>query len=299
MTLLALVAAAVISSSAYVPQDNPTAVDDIEVRAEASRQAQRQNIERYVEGAMTSPRGRPLARWSKEVCVSAMNFQPTFARALLDRIGLRMLQAGVDVKEEGCRPDIMIVATNDGRDLARSIVESNEGGLRPSRANTDLGSAALRAFQEQDRPIRWWHVSLPVSADTGDIAVRLDGEEPPTINVRDASRLRSNTRDDLSRVIILVETPRLSGVVGTALADYLAFISLAQVDPSHDMKGYDTILNLLESPSQYTEMTIWDQELLAGLYAITQPRIRTEQQVRDISSAVLRERAASTRGKED
>ena len=299
MSLLALVAAAFISNSASLPQDTPTSVEDIEVRAEASRQAQRQQVERFVEGAMTSPRGRPLARWNKEVCLSAMNFQPNYARALLDRIGVRMLQAGLDVKEEGCRPDVMIVATNDGKALARSIVSNNENGLRPSRANTDLGSAALRDFQEADRPIRWWHVSLPVSADTGDIAVRLDGEDPPTITVREASRLRSNTRDDLARIIIIVETSSLSGVVGTALADYLAFISMAQVDPDNDMSGYNTILNLLDAPTEYLEMTTWDQDLLAGLYSVDTPRIRADQQLRDISSAVVRQREADGRKQED
>lgn len=299
MSFLALAAAALISTSAVQPQESPTSVEDIEVRAEASRQAQRLQVERFVEGAMTSPRGRPLARWNKEVCLSAMNFQPSYGRALLDRIGLRMIQAGLDVKEEGCRPDVMIVATNDGKALARSIVDSNEGGLRPSRANTDLGSAALRAFQEADRPIRWWHVSLPVSADTGDIAVRLDGEDPPTITVREASRLRSNTRDDLARIIILVETSRLNGVVGTALADYLAFISMAQVDPDQDMKGFNTILNLLASPSEYTEMTTWDQELLAGLYSVDAARIRVEQQRRDISSAVVRQRGNDSEPQQD
>lgn len=299
MSFLAFAAAAILSTTAVQSQESPTSVDDVEVRAEASRQAQRLQVERFVEGAMTSPRGRPLARWNKEICLSAINFQPNYARALLDRIGVRMLQAGLDVKEEGCRPDVMIVATNDGRALARSIVDSNEGGLRPSRANTDLGSNALRAFQESDRPIRWWHVSLPVSADTGDIAVRLDGEDPPTITVRDASRLRSNTRDDLARVIIVVETARLSGVVGTALADYLAFISMAQVDPDNDMKGYDTILNLLDNPSEYTEMTVWDQDLLAGLYSIHSPRIRAEQQRRDISSAVVRQRRSGSEPQQD
>lgn len=292
MTLAAL-------SLSIVPQDQVTSVDDIEVRAEASRLAQRQKVERFVEKATASPRGRPLARWRKPVCISAANFQPDYARALLDRIGLRMVQAGLDVQEEGCRPDLMIIGTTDGRALARILVEQNESGFRPSRANTDLGSAALRAFRESDRPIRWWHVSLPVSADTGEVAIRLDGEDPPHINVRDASRLRSNVRDDLSRVIILVEPARLSGIVGTALADYLAFVSIAQVDPDHEMTDYSTILNLLYEPTAYTEMTEWDQDFLAGLYSVTQPRVHAGQQSRDISNAVVRQREAAGRQEED
>lgn len=281
-----------------VPTDHqePTRVDDVTVRAEAGRQAAREQIEGFVDTATKSPRGRPLARWSDPVCIAAINFQPEFGRALIDRVARRMVESGLDVKEEGCRPDLLIIGTDDGKGLARTLVSDDAQRFRPSRANTDLGSAALQDFQETDSPIRWWHISLPVSVDTGEIAIKLDGEtEPPAVYVRDASRLRSNIRDDLKRVIIIIEPSRLEGVRGTALADYVAFVSMAQVTPNAKMENFDSILNLLHDPESYDELTLWDQDFLAGLYAVSAARLSQSQQRNDVVGAVLRRRDAEIR----
>lgn len=277
--------------SAPAIDQSVTQVDDVAVHAEASRNAARAQIERFVDTATRSPRGRPLARWTDPVCISAVNFQPAFGRAIIERVSRRMLEAGLNVEEEGCKPDLMIIGADDGKALAQTLVADAEQGFRPSRGNTDLGSRALKEFQQSDRPIRWWHVSLPVSAETGEVAIRLDGDsEPSFLNVREASRLRSNIRDKLARVVVIIEPAKLSGVRGTALADYVAFLSMAQVDPSTDMTGFDTILNLLASPQDYAELTEWDQDFLAGLYATNPPRFGTQQQQRDIANAVLRRR---------
>ena len=39
----------------------------------------------------------------------------------------------------------------------------------------DRGSAELRDFISEERPVRWWHVSLPVDSETGDPVVRAPG----------------------------------------------------------------------------------------------------------------------------
>lgn len=289
--LLAFATAALIMFSGDAQQE-PTRLEDVTVTAEAGRHAARVRVESFVQQATRSPRGRPLARWDAPVCISAVNFQPQFSQALIDRVARRMLEAGLDIKETGCKPDLMIIGSDDGQGLARRMVADFAQGFRPSRANTDLGSAALRAFQESDAPIRWWHVSIPVVSDTGEVAIRLDGEDAPQVRVRDASRLRSNIRDKMHRVVIIIEPGRLTGVRGTALADYVAFISMAQVDPVTRMEGFPTILNLLDDPAGYDSMTEWDQDFLAGLYDVAQPRVTSEQQRGDIAAAVLRRRDA-------
>ncbi|WP_312137174.1 hypothetical protein [Brevundimonas sp.] len=58
-------------------------------------------------------------------------------------------------------------------------------------------------------------------------------------------------------------------------SDYLALISMAQIDPDYDMVGFDMILNLLKSPTEYAQM-MQDEDLLAGLYAVDAPRIRVK-----------------------
>lgn len=272
------------------PDPEAAQVDDVEVVARMRADQVRERVNAFIESNMAPPLGRPLARWSKPVCIGTGYLNPQYAQAVIDRIATRIIEAGGDVAEAGCKVDVMVVGTDDGARTARELVKDDPRGYRPSRGSTDRGSAALRRFQEGDAPVRWWHVSLPVNVDTGELAVRLDGEEIPSNTVRDASRLRTNVRDDLARVTVIVDFTRTGHVQSAALVDYIAFIALAQVNPDGDLRGQDTILNLFERPSDYTAMTQWDRDYLAALYRAIPNRPSLQAQARGIANEVVRQR---------
>jgi len=185
----------------------------------------------------------------------------------------------------------MVVAASDAPALARALVRDDPNGFRPARGSTDRGSAALDRFQSTDAPVRWWHVSLPVSVDTGDVAIHMDGEEAQTIAVRDASRLRANIRDDLARVIVIVDVTKVGTIGFGALSDYVAMIALAQVEPDADTSGYDTVLNLFAAGSdRSTGLTQWDKDYLISLYSARRDRARATQQTEDILRGMTGER---------
>lgn len=272
------------------PDPEAAQVDDVEVVARMRADQVRERVNAFIESNMAPPLGRPLARWSKPVCIGTAYLNPQYAQAVIDRIATRIIEAGGDVAETGCKVDVMVVGTDDGARTARELVKDDPRGYRPSRGSTDRGSAALRRFQEDDAPVRWWHVSLPVNVDTGELAVRLDGEEIPSNTVRDVSRLRTNVRDDLARVTVIVDFTRTGHVQSAALVDYIAFIALAQVNPDGDLRGQDTILNLFERPSDYTAMTQWDRDYLAALYRAIPNRPSLQAQARGIANEVVRQR---------
>lgn len=272
------------------PDPEAAQVDDVEVVARMRADQVRERVNAFIESNMAPPLGRPLARWSKPVCIGTGYLNPQYAQAVIDRIATRIIEAGGDVAEAGCKVDVMVVGTDDGARTARELVKDDPRGYRPSRGSTDRGSAALRRFQEGDAPVRWWHVSLPVNVDTGELAVRLDGEEIPSNTVRDASRLRTNVRDDLARVTVIVDFTRTGHVQSAALVDYIAFIALAQVNPDGDLRGQDTILNLFERPSDYRAMTQWDRDYLAALYRAIPNRPSLQAQARGIVNEVVRQR---------
>lgn len=299
-TMIALSAAITVSgpveaqaSQSQVPaaaDPDAVQVDDITVAA-AMRDAQvRARVDAFIDSNMAPPRGRPLARWNKPVCVATAQLSSQYAQAVIDRIALRIIEAGGDVAGPGCKVDVMVVGADDGAAMAKALVKDDPRGFRPARGSTDRGRAALRRFQEGEAPVRWWHVSLPVNAQTGEWAVRLDGEEPPTNAVREASRLRSNVRDDLARVVVIVDFSKTEQVRMSALVDYVAFLALAQVDPDGDPAGQDTILDLFNRPTDFTEMTRWDRDYLAALYRAVPNRFTLEAQSRGIADEVVRGR---------
>lgn len=275
------------AQSQTTPDLDAVQVEDVTVAATLRDAQLRARVDTFIESNMAPPAGRPLARWNKPVCVATAHLTPQYAQAVIDRVAQRIIEAGGDVAGPGCKVDVMIVGTDDGAQMAKALVKDDPRGYRPARGATDRGRAALQRFQEGEAPVRWWHVSLPVNIDTGEIAVRLDGEEYPTNTVRESSRLRSNVRDDLARVVIIVDFTRTTQVRMSALVDYVAFIALAQVNPEGDLAGQDTILNLFTRPDEITEMTRWDRDYLAALYRATPNRFTLQAQTRGIADEVV------------
>lgn len=268
-------------------QQEPTDLDEVEVRAHRLKD----QVQSFVAEVAAPPRGRGLARWDRSICVGVANMDPRYAQVMVDRIARNALEIGLDIEEPGCKPDIMIVAAADATSLAQALVRDDPNGFRPSRASTDMGAAALARFQATDAPVRWWQVSLPVSGDTGELAVHLDGEDPPTLAVRDASRLRANIRDDLARVIVIVDVTKIGRIGFGALSDYISMVALAQVAPDVDTSRYDTVLNLFADGSDRSAgLTLWDKDYLKSLYTARRDRARGGQQTRDILRGMTGER---------
>ena len=126
--------------------------------------------------------------------------------------------------------------------------------------------AASGSVAASDAPVRWWHISLPVSVDTGELAARVAGGEPPSIASRNVSRMRSPLRYDLNSATVVIDMTRADGVSLTALIDYVAMVVLAQVDPRSDYSDQPTVLNLFKDPHGVVSMTDWDMSYLHALY---------------------------------
>jgi hypothetical protein len=251
---------------------------------------------------------RGLARWSRRgVCVGAVNFRPETAQFLVDRISDTARALEVAAGEPGCRPNVLVIGTVDGAALASALVEDRPREFDLHHNGTDAGSRAFRAFRTDERPVRWWQISFPVDSDTGRRAVRLPGDvgdsgQPtaPIISVFSASRLNSQIRDDMMRVVIIIDVDKVQGVSAGQLADYIAFVSLAQVDPEADTSGYETILNLFNDGAEAPEgLTGWDQSYLQALYRQEPRRINPNSQVDAVVGDIARDRRAAAAAAED
>lgn len=288
-SLLAALAVSLPQDRPAPPAQEPTAdLGTVEVTGQGPIE---DRAATFVEQVAAAPRGRGLGRWDRAVCVGAANMGARYAQAMIDRVSTVALELGLEIGEPGCTPNIMIAASSEPDQLAVALVDEDPNGFRPSLSQTDLGSRALERFKTTDAPVRWWHVSLPVSVDTGEIAIRLHGEDAPAVAVRDASRVRANVRDDLARVIIILDAPRIGRVSYRALSDYVALVSLAQIEPSADTSAWPSILNLFSAAEPPTGLTEWDRNYLQSLYAARRDRARPSQQAREIVGGMVDARA--------
>jgi hypothetical protein len=224
--------------------------------------------------------GRGFARWDRSVCVGVHNLEATAAQYIVDRISRLAHDVGLTPGGPGCAPSAIIIFTTDGKELASNLVATESGLLRPTNyLGTHRGLAALDRFVATDKAVRWWQTSLPVDARTGAPAIerpetRLCGAPfcPPKVNVAGPSRIHSGVRDALQYVIIIVDSTKLTGTTWQQLGDYLAVVSLAQIDLEADPSSFDSILNLFTNPKAYSGLTDWDRTYMQALYSFDQER---------------------------
>jgi hypothetical protein len=273
-----------------------------------------QMIEQFV-GQVAEPNNhRGMARWNRRLCVGVANLRPEAAQYIVDRVSTVAEDLGLTTGDPGCRPNLLIVATEDGEAASRTMVREREKDFREGGAGMDRGRAALIDFQETDRPIRWWQVSLPVDSESGTRAVRLPGdcEQPacampdgaamgyaPVTYMNSASRLRTDIVDDIFRTVVIVDIDDVSDLSILQLADYIAMVSLAQINPDADTSAYGTILNVFADPSAVPTLTSWDLAYLQGLYGAEQSDRNRTAGRREMESSIRRAHARTGQATEE
>lgn len=250
------------------PDVPPTTLDDVLVAGDRLEELAR----KYVESLAAPARRRGLARWDGEVCLGVVNFQSQVAHLIIDRISDVSRELEIELGEPGCEPNLIIVGTTDGPQLARDMVRRHRSSFfRYGYTTSNRGSAALQVFQTSDAPVRWWHVSLPIVVITGQAAIRLPGSEPVDNPCRTRSGYWAKNCDEVTDrimgMITIVDIDEFENVSLVQLADYLTLIALAQVAPDADYSLFDTVLNLFDPVMDVPGLTNWDMIYLRALYS--------------------------------
>ncbi|MGZ9114263.1 MAG: hypothetical protein ACXW3K_06530 [Brevundimonas sp.] len=256
------------------PQTAPTAgrqeppattLEDVIV----SGQTVKERAERFVDEVAQPVQRRGLARWDRPACFGVVNFNGDAARSIADQLVARADELGLPVGDIDCEPNVFVIGAVDAPDVARAWVARSPGAFQPGVSGTVGRPSALRYFVSSEDAVRWWHVSIPMHFDIftqmTQPAVRLPGRPAPHLRVYARSQHASRIRDDLQKVLVLVDVGRLGPVTLDQLCDYLLMIAYAQIDPEGDTTGYETVLNLFDDPS-VPGLTDWDKSYLTALY---------------------------------
>lgn len=254
------------TSPAVEAQDPPaTTLEDVIVDGRTLEQ----RAAAFVAEITQPVRRRGLARWSRPACFGVVNFRGDAARAIADGLLARADELGLPAGDRDCEPNVFIIGTDDAPSLARAWVDRSPQVFNPDFSGSTARRSVLENFISSDAAVRWWHISVPVHFDiftqAAQPAVRLPGRDPPWFRVYARSQQQSRIRDDLLKVLVLVDTNRMGPVTLPQLCDYLLMVAYAQIDPEGDTTGYDTILNLFDDPSAHG-LTEWDRSYLAALY---------------------------------
>lgn len=290
-TAFASVAAAQTQTPSQDDRSHTTTLSDVEVVGAPDERA----AATYVRTIGAAPAGRLSPLWRRPVCIRVIEMDAEHATFLTARI--ETVAQAVGLETDGsptCRPDISIYASSDPAALATSLIEAAPRRFQPASRSVSLGGAALEVFRTSSAPIRWWQVSLPVMADTGQPAmIEGTGEtrDPMarSVAIRNGSRLTGNVRDDLAGITIIMDTRKLAEAPFGAVSDYVALVALAPVDPRVSTTGFDTVLNLFDDPD-VTGLTPTDQDYLFALYTSSTVPASASLQAAEIVSRMAAEK---------
>lgn len=255
-------------------------------------------IRSFVDEVAAPNRRRGIARWDDRICVGVANLRAEPAQYIVDRVSTVAEDLGVIPGEPGCQPNVIIIASDDPDGLARRLTEERDRAFRMGGSGMDRGGAALEAFVTSDAPVRWWQVSMPANSETGERATRIPGEcrDPcqspqdyaPVISTFAASRLSTQIVDYIFRTVVILDIDQISGVSGQQLADYVAMVTLAQIDPEADTSRYASILNVFGAPDTAAGLTEWDTAYLRGLYDAERTRKNLHAGTTEIADSIHR-----------
>jgi hypothetical protein len=279
---------------------------DIAVRAERLRDA----VRGFVDGISEPGKEGQLARWDRTICPGILGARALDAQKVLDRVAQRVMALDLKVGEPGCKANVLIVVTPDSAAFTPQFVDQNPRlfATDDDYGNT-RGGAALKDFIGTQRPVRWWHVGQTVT-DRGQKLEKSDASASGTgdgfsgvtvARVSNAGRLTAGTRDDFNRAIVIVDSRASANVRGDQLADYIAMVTLAQLDPKADTSSADTILSLFSSgaagKTRPEGLTEWDQAYLTGLYGAPRYARNARRQQNAITARVQDEVTKAPKGK--
>ncbi len=267
-------------------QAEPAPLDDVVVRGRLEEQ-----VRRFTEGASNPVRSRGLARWRGPVCIGVYNFQREAGQQIADGLVHAGEALNVPIKDGPCEPNIMIIGAADSRAVATQWVGREYREFRPNIARAALSREKLEHFTTADVPVRWWAISRPAYFDilTGR-RVLTNGPGRGPIAIHTAMNRERHTRDDLQRLIIILDVDRVASVSAENLIAYLTMVSFAQIDMQAEMSEFPTILNLFRPGYAATGLTSWDEAYVQGLYDVwrdlrIEPELQSERMVERLRTA--------------
>ena len=299
MKFISSILAFLLSLGAAAAQQTIPGVESVTVNG---RKVPDQEIQSFVakRAAPTFLLGK-VARWTVGICPTAMGLKSEFTQFVLQRVRDRAVEAGAPVADPAsCKSNIQIIFTTTPQKLMDDVRKKN-GPLLGYHDNDDQAVQMARVTHL----IQAWYFTETVDVrgqwhpDDGN-APGIGCMDPPgcktflprahTYAVT-GMRTGDGLHSGFHNVMIVINPEKLRGYAIGALADYIAFLALAQPRSQDECATLPSILDLLApgcaGASDAAELTDSDIGYLRGVYHMTDGAV-LERQQNDIAFQVKR-----------
>lgn len=225
--------------------------------APASREEARKRAAQFVRRAGVAQL-RPVARWATPVCPRTIGVDDNVAAIVNNRIRAVATSAGAKVAPADCTTNIVVVFTDDGKALARAILEKSPGQL------AEMSPVARARILDGNGPIRWWYST--------DVKTRDGMSASNGVMVQySSSMISTQIVRVLQSATIIVDVEKADGTLLEAVASQVAMVALAEFS-SNPPPPEDSIMSLFNGESERRALSNSDTALLRGIYRIALDR---------------------------
>ena len=250
-----------------------TASESAPIVVEGVADSQKQ-IDRFIKELTPAPIKGQLSRFETKVCPLSVGLAPERNALVVDRMRHVAAAAGIPVAEPDCRPNIVVIVTNDKATLIERLLRKRSYMFPDS-----WSMATIHALERDPAPAAAWAIEGVTSAEGQPL--NYGTEVAVNRTTRAVSRLTPAVRHYFAGAVVVVQANALEGLTTTQLADYAAMRTFVHTDPKLlDASTPGTILTLLDTPMGQAvplTLTAWDLAFLKSFYQ-TRPAAWAEYQ---------------------
>jgi hypothetical protein len=270
VTRLSTSAAAAIATLALLTTSLAAAAEASQpletVVVKGSRAEVRRQIESFV-AEVTRVDGDLIGRWRDSLCPLVAGLSETqneFIRARLFEVEAKVRERKAQ-PDRKCQPNVFVIITNDAdgvlagwktQDTSRFLWKTREDLLHSAEAG----------------PVRIWHNAVELRSDDGPWVYQDVGPKRAVKQGRlKDSRIVASAKEAITTVVVLIDAKKIGKVTLAQVSDYLAMVSLSQIELGADVGATNTILRLFsdaQTGAPPAGLTEWDYAFLNALYRV-------------------------------
>lgn len=227
----------------------------------------------FLQQVLPASRMSQYPGWTMPVCVKVYGLvDPALTARIRTRVEAVATEAGVEVAERPCRPNIGIVFTSNGQ---QKLIELRE---RRGRLLAQLPPQEIDALRKDRHPVIWWRTIAdienggPGAPSPGLMSAPgaqalMDAIPGAVASARESggsTLISTRLTLSLTAAVAIVDVEMAQAKSLDSVADYVAFVTLGPIRFPADPTGVPSILDLFAQDGKATDLSIWDRSLLSA-----------------------------------
>lgn len=234
----------------------------------------------YVRAVTQLSSSGQVSKRPNQLCPLVAGAQPEINRYVLVRLREVANEVGVQFATRSCQPDLLVLFSREPEEMLRKA--RARGKIRYD----DISIPRVDRFRANAHPVRWLSrtMAVPVQgqADGGFSDAAFVTFQAP------GSRIVQPVASVLYHSIVVVDVRKADGVPVSALADYVSFVSLANIRVGAVQPSYASILDLFASPDAPKRLSTADKAYLRAVYKV-RSHIGASDQLGPLATAMVDE----------